>query len=334
VRLERIEVTNLKRGICRCSPWWVVLLWLAIGTLRPFAASSNTTAGGEAKTNQLDQVAPVTPRDFYNAGARQLARGQLREAEAAFETALASQTDRLRVSSLYNLGHVRYQQGIAELKKSAQGGPVKPRGESASSQGTDAIKTADEALASNEVRQMVEAYIRGRGTRRELNAAIKAVRKAMQLHGSALQRWERSAADFKGALELSPDDQDAEHNADVVDRSIAKLIDSIKEMEQMANRLGQQKQELGEKLKQLKGRIPEPDMPPGAPGEEEEEEDEQPQGPKPDQQEGPTKEGNEQPISPEQASWMLDAYKLGGDRRLPMGFDTNAEPKNRVRPNW
>jgi hypothetical protein len=74
-------------------------------------------------------------------------------------------------------------------------------------------------------------------------------------------------------------------------------------------------------------------MPPGAAGDDEEDEDE-PQGPKPGEKEGPSQEGKELRLSSEEASWLLDGYKLGGDRRLPMGQERTAQPKDRPRRPW
>ena len=52
---------------------------------------------------------PATPREFYNAGTRQLRDGKLREAEASLESALASQDpNSLQPPALYNLGLVRF----------------------------------------------------------------------------------------------------------------------------------------------------------------------------------------------------------------------------------
>ena len=60
-------------------------------------------------------------------------------------------------------------------------------------------------------------------------------------------------------------------------------------------------------------------MPPGAAGEDDEDDEDQPLGPKPGQEEGPAKDGKEMPLSPEQAGWLLDTYRLDSERRLPMG---------------
>jgi hypothetical protein len=180
---------------------------------------------------------------------------------------------------------------------------------------------------------MVAAYIRGRGARQDLNAAAKAVQRALQSYGAALNKWQRASGDFKSALELEPSDTDAQENAETIDRSIARLVDSVRELQQTAGAMGQKKQDLGDKLKQLKGRIPAPDMPPGAAGDDDEEED-LPNGFQPDQKEGASRQGEELSLSPEQAAWLLQGFQLESERRLPMGQKDTAEPRNRSRKPW
>jgi tetratricopeptide (TPR) repeat protein len=276
---------------------------------------------------------PDTPREFYNAGTRQLGAGKLREAEAFLQSTLDSQNQRLQSPALYNLGIVRFGQGAEQLKKGPAAKPTLERGQSAAQQADAALRQANEALGGNDVDRMVAAYMRGRGARKELKAATEAVRRALQMHGAVLTRWERSSGDFKSAAELNSADADARHNSDVLDRCIAKLVDSLREMQQCLNGMSDKGKQLGEAMKQLKGRIPAPNMPPGAAGDDEEEED-QPFGPKPGQEEGPSKDGKEMTLSPEQAGWLLDAYKLDSERRLPMGQGPQAEPKDRSRPTW
>jgi tetratricopeptide (TPR) repeat protein len=319
--------------------WVVICAGEVLATTPSDAPKTNapgtaTNATSVAQTNAPAPLrAPESPREFFNAGTRQLADGKLREAEAFFETALASQNVRLQPPALYNLGHVRFSQGVAELKKGPKSGPTSTQARTATAAGASSVQDAADALASNDVQRMVSSYVRGRGTRRELNAAIKAVKRAIEVHGITLAKWQRSSSDFKSATEMNKADADAAHNAQVVDRSIARLIDSLQELQQAANMLGQKKQELGDKMKELKGRIPEPDMPPGAPGDEEEEED-QPKGPEPDQQEGETREGKEMPLTPEQAEWLLQSFKLDANRRLPMGFEATEPSKPRERLPW
>lgn len=322
---KRSTVTAPPNGRPAGSPKRARLGWCLAGALC-LGATNEPPAQPEVKT-------PETPREFVNAGTRKLQEGKWREAEAFLETGLASQVEKIQVAALYNLGHVRFQQGIEELKKSPDKAASRSQGQAAAESAGGAVQEAAAALETENVERLVAAYLRGRGSRRELKAATKAVRAALQAHGSALGRWQRASGDFKSDVELKPDDADARHNAEVVDRNIAKLVDSLRELEQMANALGQKKQELDEKMKQLKGRIPEPNMPPGAPGDDEEEED-QPEGPKPGEKEGPTKDGQEMPISPEQASWLLQGFKLDADRRLPMGQNAESEPRKRDRPTW
>ena len=162
---------------------------------------------------------------------------------------------------------------------------------------------------------------------------LEAVKKAMSVHGEALSRWQRSSGDFKSAVELRSSDADAQNNAEVVDRCIAKLVDSLREMQACLNGMGNKQGQLGDKLKQCKGRIPGKDMPPGAAGDDEEDED-MPIGPKPGQEEGPGREGKEMTLSQEQAGWVLDGFKLDSERRLPMGQKEQGQPKDRNRPTW
>jgi len=195
---------------------------------------------------------PDSPRDFYNTGTRELRAGKLREAEASLQSALASQIANLQPPALYNLGHVRFGLGLDELKKGPAAKPTSARARAAAQVAEDATRDADAALASDDVQKMVNSYLRGRGVRRELKAATQAVKRALQSYGNALGKWERSSGDFKSAVELNRADNDAQLNADAVDRYIAKLIDSIREMEQAASAMGNKGEELKEKMKQLK----------------------------------------------------------------------------------
>jgi len=104
-----------------------------------------------AATEPAPPSPPETPREFFNAGARQLGAGKLREAEASLETALASQNQRLQPAALYNLGLVRFGQGVEELKKGPAARPAAARGEHATEQGEAALRQAEGALAGNDV---------------------------------------------------------------------------------------------------------------------------------------------------------------------------------------
>ena len=198
-----------------CSPSCVVA-----------AAATNTTVAAR------ESAAPVTPREFFNAGTREFRAGRLREAEAFLESALATQNERLQTPALYNLGHVRFSQGVEELKKGPSAGASAAMSRMAQEQGEATLRAADEALESNEVQKMVAAYLHGRGKRKELKAAREAVLQALQAHRATLAKWERSSGDFKSAVELDSAQPDARLNADIVDRRIAQLVDSLRQLQQ------------------------------------------------------------------------------------------------------
>ena len=237
---------------------------------------------------------PSTPREFYNAGSRQLGAGKLREAEASLESVLASQNQRLQPPALYNLGLVRFGQGVEQLKKGPPAKPTVARGQGAAQQADAALRQADEALGGNDVQKMVAAYMRGRGARKELKAATEAVRRALQVHGAALARWERSLGDFKSTLELDSANPDARHNAEVLDRCIAKLVDSLREMQQCANGMCDKGQQLGEASRNSKGASPLPTCLPVPPAMTRKKRSCR-SGPKPGQEEGPSRDGKEMP---------------------------------------
>ena len=291
--------------------------------------------GATANRNATNSPPPASAREFFNAGTRELSAGKLREAEASLETALASQDERLQTPALYNLGEVRFEQGVEELKKAPSAAATSARSRLAADQGDEAITAADEALESNELQKIVAAYLNGRGKRRELKAAKEAVLQALRAHGITLAKWQRASGDFKSAMELDSAQADARHNADVVDRRIAQLVDTLRQLQMNATACAGKCDKLNAKLKQLKGRIPASQMPPGA-GDDDEEDDLATQGPPQGQKEAPSREGKEKEmmLTPEQAGWLLEGFKLDNERRLPMGQFTPAQPKDRSRKTW
>ena len=50
--------------------------------------------------------------------------------------------------------------------------------------------------------------------------------------------------------------------------------------------------------------------------------------------EAPAREGEEMQLTPEQAGWMLETFRLDSERRLPMGMNDQAQPRDRNRPTW
>jgi tetratricopeptide (TPR) repeat protein len=311
---------------------WMFLLFFS---LCPLAFGSTNDATNTDKFISPPPVAQATARGFYNAGTERLLAGKFDDAEMLLESSLAKQDESMQPEALYNLGQVRFAQGIEELKKSPDGAVTINRGMASAAAGDDAIQKAVDALASNEVQQMVEAYLAGRGARREIREATKLVQRAMEQYGKALVKWQRALNDFKSVAELNPADTNATRNAEIVEQAIARLVDRLQEMQQLATKLGGKKSELDKLLNQLKGKIPATDMPPGAPGGQEEDEDgdngklrspESLAG----KQEGERGGGGQElglRISAEQAGQLMNSL-LPGTKQLPMSQGELGEPKN------
>ena len=298
------------------------------------ALGLRAVASGE--TNSAAPAAPASPREFYNAGTKMLAATNLAGAENFFQAALATQDERVQPAALYNLGHTRFDTGVELLKKGPDAQKVAAQGNAALAAGEQAIRQSEAALVDKNVEKMVAAYLAGRGARHNLREAEKAVQSAMETYGKTLQKWQRAADDFKGAAELNPANTNAAHNAEMVERGIAGLVDSLRKMQAMTGAMGRQKLDVGEMMKQLKGQIPAPDAPPGLAGDEDEDEE----GVKPDsligRKENASHEGEQMqaPLSPDQAAQILDGVSLDGSRRLPMGEKEGAPPKDKTGRNW
>jgi tetratricopeptide (TPR) repeat protein len=333
---QRIQSSMLR---VRCSMFILLCLVLFVFSTTHIGAAEPVFMDFTNTFSTSIGPMPGNARDLYNLGTRKLRDRKFQEAEALFNQALAKQDESVQAQSLYNLGHVRFNQGDELLKKSGDAKAASARGRAAAKQAEDAVRVASEALETGELQKLTSAYMNGRGSRRELKAATKAVKRALEIHGAALQRWQRSLDDFKSSVELNPSDTNAQQNVQTMERSIAKLVDSIREMQQAAAMMAQQGQKLREKMKQMGGKIPEPMMPPGAKGEDEEEDEgedgkKEPPEMRPGMQEKAGKEGEELKLTPEEAQWILDGFKLDGGQRLPMGQGDSAEPKDRKGRNW
>ena len=306
-------------------------------------------ARGDATNNVVEQPAPAvleTARGLYNAGTQQFRGGKLGEAETLLLASVSKQDEPLQPLALYNLGHVRFAQGSEELKKSPAAKGATERSRTASARGAGAIQQAESALAGNDIQSMVDAYVAGRGARKELRAASEAVRRAMAAYGKTLVKWRRALSDFQSAAELQPTDTNASHNAEVVAKEIARLVDSLREMQQQAKPLADASGRLKELLEQLKGKIPAPNMPPGAPGGDDKDDGEDGKDGKKDgegttvesltgMKEGETDGGKElgRTLSSDEAARLLDGLQPDG-KLLPMGQGEQGKPRDRKGKTW
>ena len=175
----------------------------------------------------------------------------------------------------------------------------------------------------------------GRGARKEARAVIEAFEEAMEVYGEILLKWQRALGDFKSTTELNPADTNAIHNAEVVEKAIAKLVDSIRKMQQamMPMPMPGNMPSFSQVMDQLKERIPGGMIPPG--GEGDDDDDLLPsflRGLK----EGPSKQGEEKPLtlSPDEAGDLLRGLRLNEKQGLPIGGNEQGKPANREGRNW
>lgn len=313
------------RAICqKLSGSGVVILTGLLSLVVPnhFAAASDSTP---------------EPQQIYNRGTQKFREGKLREAEASLQTALASQNEKVQVPALYNLGHVRFEEGVQELKSGPNSKASDAVAKRACEDSDTALQAANYALSGWDIDAIAAAYMQGRGARKELKEATKAVKEALETYGAVLARWQRASGDFKSAHELQAADLDAKANAEVVDRNIARLVDTQRVMMQNSQCTKKNKEALRQAMAELKKRMPEEMKSKCTNGEEDEEEDEDkpPKEPKPGQQEPKQKEGKDRLLTQEEAARLLDMLRLDTNRKLPLGVnDTASIPKDRKRRDW
>jgi tetratricopeptide (TPR) repeat protein len=232
------------------------------------------SAFADFQTNTIaPAVQPVNARDFYNAGTELLAAKKFTEAEQMYLSALTAQDERVQPPALYNLGQARFADGLAALKKGPSAQSTDAQGSAADAEAGSAIQQGQAALAENDMSKLIAAYMAGRGARRDVRLAEEAIRQAMQTYGETLRKWQQADDDFKSAAELNPTDANAARNAKIVEQYIARLVDTLRQMQMMGGKLGDKHKKLNELLRQIGGRIPKPNMPPGAPGDKDQDQD-------------------------------------------------------------
>lgn len=296
-------------------------------------ASANSFAAVETS----DPSTPASPPQLYNQGTQKFREGKLREAEAALQIALASQNEKVQVPALFNLGHVRFREGLDELKGGPNGKQSNAAAKEACANGDSALQAADYALSGWDVQAIAAAYMQGRGARKDLKSATEAVKRALETYGAVLARWQRASGDFKSAHELRPSDSDAPANAQIVDRSIAQLVDMQKLMMQSSQCTKATRESLRQKMAELKKRMPEDMKSKCTKGEEDEDEDDKdkpPKEPQQGQQEAKQREGQERFLTPEEAARLLEMLRLDTNRKLPLGMNDTATSKDRARRDW
>jgi tetratricopeptide (TPR) repeat protein len=295
-----------------------------------FSAVTRSCAGDEP-----DQE--PSARQLYNFGTSNLTAGKLAEAESYLQSAVASQNERVQPTALYNLGLTRFQQGTNELTNAPNPRALDAQSAYAGQNGTAAIHGADDALAGNDLQAIVAAYLRGRGARHDLKGAIAAVQRAIDTYGVVLAKWRRASGDFHSTIELRPTDRDAQTNADLTDRYIAELLDRLKLLMRQQAALRQMRDELGQKMAMLKGKMPGQTGPPlmGDDSDDDDDDKTPPKEPRAGDQESAEKNGAEMELTPEEAQRLLGLLQLDVGRKLYLGgTEETDKPRDHQGRDW
>ena len=288
------------------------------------------SAAAQAAENDSEQ--PPTSRELFNQGTQKLKDKNLHDAETALDAAVTADDGALQPAGLYNLGYVRFRAGQEMLKNAPKAGDLGSQSGANQRLGTVAIKRADTALAADDLSEIMEAYQFGRLTSHSLKQMQTAVKNAMDTNDKVMARWLRSWGDFKSAVELKPNYENAKFNADIVDRNLQALKKQQQQMAAMMQMLGKLKQDLKGKLDALKKKMPGDDPGKGGKGGDEDDGDE-PKKPDPNGQENQGNEGQQQALTPDEAMQLLSSLHSDLSRKLSV-TDGQAEPKKKNGRNW
>lgn len=279
---------------------------------------------------------PRDARQLYNEGVGRLGRGELRDAETVLREAAASNVESVQPLALYNLGHVRYQQGEETLKGEGSRQHLLDSADAARAVAEEAIRAGGKALENDDLQEIIAAYMQARSARKELRLSRDETQRTLDLTGSALSRWRRSVGDFLSAAELDASNKDAEFNARVVEKKIEELLKFQKQVEEQAEQVAQQREEMKELMKKMRGKIPKEMQRESDEEEDDGDEEERNEGePKPGEKQQ-QRIGGEREVSPEMARWLKETMKrrtmsLGGKEEGEGFRPSDEKPKQSER---
>ena len=95
---------------------------------------------------------PKSAREFFNAGTRALGEKHFPDAEKWLASALATQDEKIQPRALYNLGQVRFEDGLDALKKGTSATAAVERGKTAAALAGRMLSSGQTALAENDLK--------------------------------------------------------------------------------------------------------------------------------------------------------------------------------------
>ena len=259
-------------------------------------------------------------RELYNEGVGKLGKGELRDAELALRKAAGADVEAVQPLALYNLGHVRFQQGEETLKGEGNRQHLLDSSAAAMNVAEEAIRNGGRALEGDELKAIIAAYMDARAAQKDLRISRDETSRTLGLIGSALERWRRSVGDFHSALELDASNADAKVNAAVVERKIEELLKFKKQIEQQSEQVSEEREKVKDIKKKLRGKIPK-EMQRESDDEEDDDDDEE----KKDPQIGEKQQqrlGSDREVSPDMARWLKETMKR---RTMSLGTQQEGE---------
>lgn len=281
-----------------------------------------------------DPLAGLDARALHNRGTQRLAEGDLAGAEEALRASLAQDRDPLRPPALHNLGHVRFGKGKAGLGGKTVGNVTElsiarsylEAADAEISDMKDQIELLDKAKAEGKEPDYVPATAAlggGINTYRTIKKLIPKEEAMVVQRGSVIALWTRSVGDFRGAYELAATDQQALANAEAIEELLRALRRETIALEEAIEAQRKKLEELAAVIRELIKRIPDDKLPPNAEGEEEDDENFLPperQKPKSGGQSNkPTKEGQAEKMTEQEARGSLEGLKNEFGRKMPAG---------------
>lgn len=297
-----------------------------------------TTSGPEPEFSELDA------RELNNLGTQRLIANDLPGSEDALRASLARDQDNLRVTTLHNLGHVRFGKGRGSLGGSTEG-PLTDltltrswieAADADISDMSDMIEMLDEAKAQArkpDYVPAVAALASGIGTWRAIRKeGLPGAEKALAKRAGVIAFWTRSVGDFRSAVELASSDTLSQENAERVESLLRALRRETDLLRDTYRDLGAKHAELREVILELLKRIPPEERPQSGEGEGEDDEfGEQ----KPNSGSGSgegTEDGQEGRMSEQEARSQLEALQDQFGRRMPaagQGQPGQGRPRDR-----
>lgn len=281
------------------------------------------SSGPEPEFSELDA------RELNNLGTQRLKANDLPGAEDALRASLARDQDNLRVTSLHNLGHVRFGKGRSALGGTTEG-PLTDltlarswieAADADISDMTDMIEMLDAAKAQAlkpDYVPAVAALASGIGTWRAIRKeGLPSAEKALAKRAGVIAFWTRSVGDFRSAVELAASDTLSQENAERVESLLRALRRETDLLRETYRDLGAKHAELREVILELLKRIPPEERPQAGAGEGEDDEFGEP---RPNQGSGTgegTEDGQEGRMSEQEARSQLEALQDQFGRRMP-----------------